>query len=252
MTIEALGWKVLLACNLLCLLPGDSPTATPSCRLPEARTLPRDAALMGTNSPRIRIAVKDAATNARMAEILRQVLDPSVRALARYNCLNLKPTGPRCEIQPVETDVRSPHRRSGMVTTSALSCIKICAERANNAEPPAWWIILPRTCVAPTSPRAGAGPTARVGIALCRSRTRARKAVHSRAARRIAQAKLMEQVADTSGAAVRQPHRTFHRLPVTTGRFANRNHSEDVRRESSRSFMRPGAFTDQSVWTFAY
>ena len=79
-TLEALGWKVLpgVANFLLCLLPGDGPTAdavVQGCR--KRGLFLRDAALMGTQlGPRtIRIAVKDAATNARMAGILGEVLN---------------------------------------------------------------------------------------------------------------------------------------------------------------------------------
>lgn len=77
--LAAFGWEVLpgTANFLLCHLSGDGPMADAVVRLCRERGLfLRDAALMGAQlGPRaIRIAVKDAATNAHMVEILKGVL----------------------------------------------------------------------------------------------------------------------------------------------------------------------------------
>ena len=76
--LEELGWEVLpgIANFLLCHLPADGPSAafiTAACRRRDLFV--RDAALMGTQlgTHTIRIAVKDAATNRRMLEILGEV-----------------------------------------------------------------------------------------------------------------------------------------------------------------------------------
>lgn len=78
-SLASLGWDVLpgIANFLLCHLPPRSPHAelvVSACR--EHGLFMRNAALMGAGigAHAIRIAVKDAATNRRMLEILRQVL----------------------------------------------------------------------------------------------------------------------------------------------------------------------------------
>lgn len=75
--LEALGWKVLpgIANFLLCQLPATGPTAAELVAACRAQGLfLRDAAAMGSRlgDRAVRIAVKDAATNRRMAEIIRQ------------------------------------------------------------------------------------------------------------------------------------------------------------------------------------
>jgi histidinol-phosphate/aromatic aminotransferase/cobyric acid decarboxylase-like protein/GNAT superfamily N-acetyltransferase len=76
--LEELGWDVLpgIASFLLCHLPADGPSAasvTAACRRRDLFV--RDAALMGTRlgTHALRIAVKDAATNRKMLEILGEV-----------------------------------------------------------------------------------------------------------------------------------------------------------------------------------
>jgi histidinol-phosphate/aromatic aminotransferase/cobyric acid decarboxylase-like protein/GNAT superfamily N-acetyltransferase len=76
--LEELGWDVLpgIASFLLCRLPADGPSAAwivAECR--KQNLFVRDAALMGRKlgTRAIRIAVKDAATNRRMLEILGDV-----------------------------------------------------------------------------------------------------------------------------------------------------------------------------------
>ncbi len=77
--LQALDWEVLpgIANFLLCHLPGDGPLAAElvsRCR--NQGLFLRDAALMGRNlgAHAVRIAVKDAAKNARMLEIIRGVI----------------------------------------------------------------------------------------------------------------------------------------------------------------------------------
>lgn len=72
---DRLGWVVLpgIANFLLCHLPSDGPRASEVVRAARAHGLfTRDAALMGSGlgAHALRIAVKDAATNARMVEII--------------------------------------------------------------------------------------------------------------------------------------------------------------------------------------
>ena len=83
--LRALGWDVLpgIANFLLCHLPENSPDADTVVRLARSEGLfLRDAVRMGARlgSHTIRIAVKDAATNARMVQILRAVGLPGSRA----------------------------------------------------------------------------------------------------------------------------------------------------------------------------
>ena len=76
--LKELGWEVLpgIANFLLCHLPAEGPAAasvTAACR--RRGLFVRDAALMGTRlgTHTLRIAVKDAATNRQMLEILGEV-----------------------------------------------------------------------------------------------------------------------------------------------------------------------------------
>ncbi|SDR91507.1 histidinol-phosphate aminotransferase family protein [Opitutus sp. GAS368] len=83
--LRTLGWDVLpgIANFLLCHLPVNSPDADTLVRLARAEGLfLRDAVRMGARlGPRsIRIAVKDAATNDRMLEVLRTLCPPGSRA----------------------------------------------------------------------------------------------------------------------------------------------------------------------------
>jgi histidinol-phosphate/aromatic aminotransferase/cobyric acid decarboxylase-like protein/ribosomal protein S18 acetylase RimI-like enzyme len=92
--LEALGWEVLpgIANFLLCHLPADGPTAAwvaAECR--KRNLFVRDAALMGSQlgTHALRIAVKGAATNRRMTEILRSVcalreFQPAGRVQSRH------------------------------------------------------------------------------------------------------------------------------------------------------------------------
>ena len=107
--LEELGWEVLpgIANFLLCHLPAGGPDAasvTAACRRRDLFV--RDAALMGTQlgTHTIRIAVKDAATNRKMLEILGEVcaqpngsnatgsrnLEP-VRSVQRGNASRMEP-----------------------------------------------------------------------------------------------------------------------------------------------------------------
>jgi histidinol-phosphate/aromatic aminotransferase/cobyric acid decarboxylase-like protein/GNAT superfamily N-acetyltransferase len=107
--LKELGWEVLpgIANFLLCHLPADGPSAasvTAACR--RRGFFVRDAALMGTQlgTHTIRIAVKDAATNRRILEILREVcarhyasdaarsrsLEP-IRSVQRGNASRMEP-----------------------------------------------------------------------------------------------------------------------------------------------------------------
>jgi histidinol-phosphate/aromatic aminotransferase/cobyric acid decarboxylase-like protein len=82
--LAALGWDVVrgVANFLLCYLPPAGPDAATLIRECQRRNLfLRDAATMGTQTGNraIRIAVKDAATNAKIVQIIRQALSFSRR-----------------------------------------------------------------------------------------------------------------------------------------------------------------------------